>query len=455
MKTTNLILICVLVLVNTSNLQKKNEFPKAGSEKASQRQLQGTTEENYIIVYFVKSCSYDAEKGFASSIVSRNEYVENIDIGGETTGINVAVNIPEGTDVKINFKSHAESLEGFFNVRSDPNVVNIQSIDFSNFIWSEVTNMRFLFDGCNSLETINFGNFDTGAVTDVNSMFNGCSKITSIDVSKLVTSSITSMGSMFSNCYQLKSINLMNFNTSKVTDMDSMFVGCGSLETIDIDTTKFNTENVEYMNSMFSSCRSLKSIDLSKFNTAKVKDMNSMFSGCYSLTSLDLSNFVTSSVDHTSNMFYNCNSLVSLDLSNFDTTKVTNVEKMFYNCTSLVSLDISNFDFSRLDSEIGLAYKDAFGNLTKLRYINLKNVKKGSVNFSSTPLNDKENLKACQSEILIEKATNICCVFDIETMDCEQDVSPDEEEENELPEDENEEGKDKPEDEKDDKDEER
>ena len=455
MKITKLILICLIVLLNASNLHKKTTFSKTDSEKASQRQLQETAG-NYIIAHFATGCSY-GDNGFVSTIPTRTSYVENITVGDQTYAKNVAFEIPAGTDVKINFNTPPESLGGFFNKNGDNNVVNIKSLDFSHFTWSSVTNMTYLFGGCSALESITFGEINKAPVTNVNSMFRGCSNLTSIDVSKLDTSSITDMSYMFSSCSRLKSINITNFNTANVIDMNSMFLGSYSLETIDLDNTKFNTANVIYMGSMFHSCRSLKSIDVSKFNTAKVSSMSSMFVSCNALTSLDVSSFETSLVNDTTDMFSGCYSLVSLDLSNFITTKVAFYKNMFYNCTSLVSLDISNFDFSGLtkdpndpDAEIEDSYYNMFEQLKNLKYVNLQNVKKGQVDFSSTPLNSLANLKVCQSQedklITNDGATNICCDFDVTTLDCKPD-SPDkeeEEEEKELPDENEEEEKDKP-----------
>ena len=221
---TKLILICLIALLNASNLHKKTKFSKTDSEKASQRQLQETAG-NYIIAHFATSCSY-GDNGFVSTIPTRASYVENITVGDQTYAKNVAFEIPAGTDVKINFNAAAESLEAFFNKNNnvDPNVVNIKSIDFSHFTWSSVTNMKYLFGGCSSLESITFGEINKAPVTNVNSMFHGCSNLTSIDVSKLDTSSVTDMSYMFYSCSRLKSINITNFNTANVKKMDSMFL---------------------------------------------------------------------------------------------------------------------------------------------------------------------------------------------------------------------------------------
>ena len=54
-------------------------------------------------------------------------------------------------------------------------------------------------------------------------MFQLCTKITSLDLSNFVTKEATDMQSMFSACYDLTYLDLSNFDTSKVTTMSNMF----------------------------------------------------------------------------------------------------------------------------------------------------------------------------------------------------------------------------------------
>ena len=146
-------------------------------------------------------------------------------------------------------------------------------------------------------------------------LFNECSDIDEIDASHLITSNVNDMGQMFRWCKSLTSLDLINFNTANVKSMFGMFDGCDNLKYLDIHT--FDTSNVDRMGWMFCDCFSLESLDIINFNTAKVVDMRIMFGNCKSLTTLDLTHFDTSSVTDMGWMFYHCIELTSIDLSSF------------------------------------------------------------------------------------------------------------------------------------------
>ena len=165
-------------------------------------------------------------------------------------------------------------------------------------------------------------------------------------MANLNTANVTDMRSMFNGCESLKSLDVSGFNTSKVTDMSHMFDGCISLKSLDV--SRFNTANVTDMSCMFASCYSLKSIDVSGFNTANVTDMGSMFSRCESLKTLDLRHFNTSKVKDFSRMFYvwESTSLTTI-LCNDDWSKNPNVENstdMFKDCKKLKGRRGTSYD---------------------------------------------------------------------------------------------------------------
>ena len=234
------------------------------------------------------------------------------------------------------------------------NCISLESLDLSNFSTSKVTNMNFMFNDCHLLKLLDLSNFNTSNVTDMNQMFSGCQSLKALDLSKLDTSNVTDMSSMFYNCSSLESLDLSNFNTSKVTDMHQIFFGCQSLTSLDL--SNFNTSKITGMGGMFYGCKSLKSLDLSKFDTSNVTNMIAMFYNCNSLESLDLSNFNTSKVTSTGSMFYNCSLLEKLDLSKFDTSNVTDMNQMFFSCQSLTSLDLSNFNTSKVTDMSNMFY---------------------------------------------------------------------------------------------------
>gem|GEM_PF-983161 len=217
----------------------------------------------------------------------------------------------------------------------------LTSLNVSNFNTEKVTDMRDMFYGCEALTSLDVSNFNTQNVTEMIGMFYGCQALTSLDVSKFNTQNVTSMSYMFYGCEALTSLNVSKFNTEKVTDMRDMFYGCQALTSLDV--SKFNTQNVGSMSSMFANCQALTSLDVSKFNTQNVREMDLMFYRCEALKSLDVSKFNTQNVANMESMFQNCKALTSLDVSKFKTQNVTNMESMFQNCKALTSLDVSKF----------------------------------------------------------------------------------------------------------------
>ena len=118
---------------------------------------------------------------------------------------------------------------------------------------------------------------------------------------------LTNVNYMFCGCESLTNLNLSNFNTQNLTTMNCMFEGCKSL--INLNLSNFNTQNVTYMEYMFSGCESLTNLNLSNFNTQSVTDLEGMFFNCKSLTNLNLSNFNAQNVDIMERMFLGCKSL--------------------------------------------------------------------------------------------------------------------------------------------------
>ncbi len=242
------------------------------------------------------------------------------------------------------------------------------------------TSLSYLFSRCARLRSVNnLNNLDTSNVTDMSYMFYGCESLQSLDLSNFNTSNVINMDSMFQYCTSLQSLDLSNFNTSNVENMRYMFIACTSLESLDV--SKFDTSNVTNMDSMFYDCRLLQSLDVSSFDTSNVTNMNYMFYDCRLLQSLDVSNFNTSKVASMDSMFYYCSSLESLDLFNFNTSNVTNMNYMFSECFSLKSLDLSNFDTSKV------AYvDDIFYECSALEELKVPNGLNERMNKTSLPM---------------------------------------------------------------------
>ncbi|EOB3456962.1 BspA family leucine-rich repeat surface protein [Enterococcus hirae] len=127
--------------------------------------------------------------------------------------------------------------------------------------------------------------------------------VTEIDgLSQLDTSNVTDMREMFRGMNSITSLDLSGFDTSNVTNMKWMFGG-GLSSVTSLDLSGFDTSNVTDMYAMFYDMSNLTSLDLSNFDTSKVTDMSYMFEGMSSVTSLDLSGFDTSKVTDMSDMF--------------------------------------------------------------------------------------------------------------------------------------------------------
>ena len=225
---------------------------------------------------------------------------------------------------------------------------SITGIEYLNT--SEVTNMSFMFYGCQSLTSLDVSYFDTQKVTNMAGMFNGCSELMILEPTGFDTRNVTDMSSMFSYCNNLRLLDIRKFDTQKVTDMSFMFGHCENLGLLDVD--RFNTAQVENMYSMFGGCEKLVSLDLSNFNTAKVTDMSRMFSECIRLRSLDLRSFNTANVTNMGYMFTDCIDLQTISVEEgWNTGKVTNSRDMFKNCPQLVGSMGTTHDPNHVDKE--------------------------------------------------------------------------------------------------------
>ena len=162
----------------------------------------------------------------------------------------------------------------------------------------DTLNNTFYIDDWGTLPTFN--------TLSINFLTNG-SNIKSITKMQLDTSNVTNMSYMFNECESLTSLDLSSINTSNVTNMVSMFDSCASLTSLDLSS--FDTSNVTNMRWMFATCFNLTSLDISNFNTSKVINMEYIFSGCTALTSLNLSNWDVSNVTNMNYMFDACSSL--------------------------------------------------------------------------------------------------------------------------------------------------
>ena len=238
------------------------------------------------------------------------------------------------------------------------NLTNLTSLDLSGFDSSRVTNMSYMFSGCESLESLDLSSLNTSNVIDMTCMFGTCSSMKSLDLSHFNMSKVENASGMFLGCMELTSLNVKFTGFTHATNMRYMFSFCSNIKNLDLSS--FSTLSVTDMSGMFSGCSSLTSLNLSSFSTKYVTNMTNMFSGCSSLTSINLSRFDTSSVTNMENMFADCSSLASLNVSSFDTSNVRNMKSMFSGCKSLKSMDLSSFKTVYVN-KMGWMFKDCTG----------------------------------------------------------------------------------------------
>ena len=111
-------------------------------------------------------------------------------------------------------------------------------------------NSGSLFLDNKRLQVLEILDVDTSNVTDMSYMFKGCNSLTTLDVSSFNTSNVTDMSHMFYNCSSLKTLDLSNFDTSNVTNIKDMFYWAFDIKTIFV-SNKWDLSNIGSNQSIF------------------------------------------------------------------------------------------------------------------------------------------------------------------------------------------------------------
>ena len=202
--------------------------------------------ENYIKIKYGSTVSYD--DGF--NLGREGVGITSIKNGNRVYKPNYQMTVQKNVEIEVSFLGNTTNLKDMFSPEIDSNMLNITSLDFSNFDLSLVKDMSSLFKGYTNLQAIDFSNSDTSSVTDMSNMFNGCTSLTSIDLTNFNNKALTNMSSMFEGCEQLQYAQFKNFDTSSVTDMSKLFLNCPQI--IYLDISCFNMKNVTNSENMFS-----------------------------------------------------------------------------------------------------------------------------------------------------------------------------------------------------------
>lgn len=109
------------------------------------------------------------------------------------------------------------------------------------------TSCAFWFYNCTQLTEIHHLDYlNTEDVTDMQWMFMGCENLGIIDVSKFNTSKVTNMNMMFYNCSRITELNLSSFDNSQAEYDGIMFYLCKNLTTIYVDDKWITREHDIY-----------------------------------------------------------------------------------------------------------------------------------------------------------------------------------------------------------------
>lgn len=186
MKQSNFVLFCTIVslaILANPVLSAGSQTLHPALKKGSLRSIDEADPDKLYIVKFGYKTSYVS--GFKNE---KRAEISQIKIGDSSLEPNGPFTIEKGAKIEIHFSSHVKSLESFFDRMEDPNVINIISIDLSNFYSKEVISTRLMFYECLNLESIDLSEFSPNALTNMESMFEGCEGLASINISKIPTS---------------------------------------------------------------------------------------------------------------------------------------------------------------------------------------------------------------------------------------------------------------------------
>ena len=199
---------------------------------------------------------YKTNKGFLRKLLN-NENKVIIKLNG-TQGQNVTI--------LGNFDVPGQKGYKFFN-NSPPSQIKLNNKSISSS-----TNWITLGDNC----TYTIEMLWNYTLTHLEMMFIGCQDIEWIDFSNFNFSQATNLSSLLNGCTKLKYVNFGNADSRKAEDLSFMFTSCSSLETVE---NFFTTFNVSKMDNLFFSCMSLKSLNLSNLYTPFLSSMVAAFAG--------------------------------------------------------------------------------------------------------------------------------------------------------------------------------
>ena len=139
----------------------------------------------------------------------------------------------------------------------------LKSINIGGLGGNNLTDISYMFGTCDGLEEINMSGFNFGKLTNLrrsntsNILFNNSmGKLVTMNFSNAIMTNITDMSYMFKNLSSLVTIDLSGIDIRHVTNMDQMFYGCSKLTTIYVSNA-WNVDHVTSSSNMFYGCNRL------------------------------------------------------------------------------------------------------------------------------------------------------------------------------------------------------
>ena len=280
------------------------------------------------------------------------------------------------------------------------NVTSIQGMVNLAYATADVTDMRYMFRGMESLTSVDLTLWHLDNLQKTAGMFEGCKALEFIYCTKNMSSmsgiSSANSGNMFYQCESLKGSagtawkdmtgsrndktyarldggpsspgyfttapelywvhqssdkSLTYYYDSQYESRtgtakgkwelyDAMFTSiAANVRTAYLDESVKNYETVEVLAYLFVGLSNLKEIhNLDYLHTENVYDMQYMFDGCSNLESINVSSFNTEKVKNMNGMFKGCASLKTLNLYNFSIASLRSCANMFNGCSELVTI---------------------------------------------------------------------------------------------------------------------
>ena len=305
---------------------------------------------------------------------------------------------------------YADTDKIYLNSDSSYMFYNMQGLtwlDLSNFDTSNVTNMKFMFEGCSNLNSLTLDNWNLSNMTESNmqGMFSSVTWLKKLSLKNWKTP--TSFTSVIWNRYtwltaELDWIDVSDWDLSQTTNLNGLFWDNKTHEIRWLDT--WDTSNIQNISNMFGWCPNLTSLNLDNWNLSKLNITSSnssaiwgMYSGTPNLKTLSMKNWVLpvsayqlawgwsnslsaeldwidvswwdlSKTTDLNGLFWGNKTNKIIWMDTWDTSNVQNMNNMFNWCSNLTELNLSNFDTSNVTNMSVM-----FNGCSNLKSLNLDN----------------------------------------------------------------------------------